>query len=397
MAERGGIRDVPPEVREAFVAKANQGMRSAQQKIVERVLMAPEPSASETILFRGVADSIAWQLLGNQLCHARRLYKEQVPPDLKHSNFESVVMAADHLVRKHPDAMPLISDLTSFVQVGDILASIPGQGMIISEVKEGSENKRIFDFMNFYNESKCETALKIFLEQSSQGSVKQLERMARQADRMAHFTEIMSVGISRDPDTNKTIRIPEQEIQIDTWDKELNELLANKDGKGWAIQVIDDCLFLGCYFDKKMVAAGHIAFNSWFDSCGGGNNFPRARLIDSMTIPLALPIFNRQISPERMFDLLFGRLQVCMAVNVESLLAKIQREGLRVRFGTNRETSRLEKMGGKLYRHNGNSIFIGNGKAEIGLADGIFLRILFHGQKPISLIQAILSNTSEGA
>jgi hypothetical protein len=80
---------------------------------------------------------------------------------------------------------------------------------------------------------------------------------------------------------------------------------------------------------------------------------------------------------------------------VEAFLAKCQKEGVEVRFGTNRETSQLEQMGVKLYRHKGRSIFLGNGKVEKGLADGVFLRMLFHGQKPVSLIKAILSNTPE--
>jgi len=112
---------------------------------------------------------------------------------------------------------------------------------------------------------------------------------------------------------------------------------------------------------------------------------------------LALPVFNRQIPHEKMFDLLFGRLQICMGVNVEAFLAKCQREGITVRSGTNRETSQLEQLGGRLYRHNGKSIFLGNGKVEMGLADGVFLRMLFHGQKPISLIKAILDNTPGSA
>jgi hypothetical protein len=307
-------------------------------------------------------------------------------------------MAAANIVEAHPDSMPLISDLTSFVQVGDIIANIPGQGMVILEVKEGKENKRIAEFMDFYQKSKCDRALQIFCEQSGPTSIKQLERMMRQEGRMAHFTEVVSKGVSKDPDTGQLIQIPEQVIQIDTWDEELNELLANPEGKGWGIQVIDDCLFLGCYFDKPMRAGGHILYNGWFDSCGGAERSPRARLFDSMKIPLALPVFNRQIPHEKMFDLLFGRLQVCMGVNVESLLAQCQKEGLQVRFGTNREASRLDQLGGMPYRHKGKAIFIGNGEVEMAVADGIFIRMLFHRQKPISLIKAMLENTpaSEG-
>lgn len=121
------------ELREKFVSLATKGMREAQNLIVERIKSNPDLSDSEEVLFRGIADSIAWQFLGNQLCHARRLFKEQIPPDLKNSNFDSVVIVANQMVEAHPDSMPLISDLTSFVQVGDLFISTP-KGIIIAEV-----------------------------------------------------------------------------------------------------------------------------------------------------------------------------------------------------------------------------------------------------------------------
>jgi len=254
--------------------------------------------------------------------------------------------------------------------------------MTLIEVKEGKENRRLADFMHFQAEAKCDRAMQLFMEQSDQTSVKQLERMVRQAGRMAHFTEVVNTGLSKDPDTGRVIQIPEDEVQIDTWDSELNELLENPEGKGWRTHVVDECLFIGCYFDSKMAAAGHVAFNTWFDSCGGTENCPRSRIFDSMKHPLALPVFNWHIPLERMFDLIFGRLQVCLGVNVDSLLTECKKAGIHVRFGSNRETSQLEQKWGKvLYRHKGQSIFFGNGKVEMAVADGIFIRMFFHGQK----------------
>lgn len=111
LAENGGFKNDDQDLRSSFISLANKGMREAQQYIIDRINTASELSASEEILFRGISDSIAWQFLGNQLCHARRLFKDHIPPNLKHSNFESVVMAAANIVEAHPDSMPLISDL----------------------------------------------------------------------------------------------------------------------------------------------------------------------------------------------------------------------------------------------------------------------------------------------
>jgi hypothetical protein len=114
-------------------------------------------------------------------------------------------------------------------------------------------------------------------------------------------------------------------------------------------------------------------------------------MMDSILAPLALPVFSRHIAPESMFDLLFGRKHVCMALSLENFIKKCMKEGLNVRHGTNQETSRLEQAGVKPYCYKGKSIFIGNGTNEMALMDGIFIRAFFHGQKPVSTIKTLLS------
>ena len=81
-----------------------------------------------------------------------------------------------------------------------------------------------------------------------------------------------------------------------------------------------------------------------------------------------------------------------MGINVDALINRCEAVGLHVRAGSNKETTKIEQAGVKPYRHKGKSIFIGNDRNEMALLDGIFMRVLFHGQKPISTLQTILSN-----
>lgn len=374
-----------------FLSAAHEGMRAAQDYIVQRVESDSGLAVSEILLYRSVADSIAWQFLGGQLCHARRLFRGHHQPDLKQSNFESVVIAANSLVKNSPDAMPLLSDLTTFVQVGDIFSFDPQSGLSIIEVKEGEVNHRISSFLDFYSKSRCDRALYYFLSQEGLHTAKQMQRMMRQSGRMAHVREAMSSGTSTDPDSGQKVHIPEEFIPINDWDEELNALLTGSEDRGWALDVIEDCLFVACYADGPMFPGSHLAFNLWFDECGGDAESPRARMMDSIRAPLALPIFSRHIPEESMFDLLFGRKHLCMALSLEKLIKKCEEAGLTVRQGTNKETSRLEQGGAKPYQHKGKSIFIGNGSNELALMDGIFIRAFFHGQKPVSTIKSILS------
>src|SRR5690606_36131684 len=123
-----------PDIRKKFYTLAHDGMFAAQEQMVARIQTGHPLNNSEEVLFRGVADSIAWQMIQGQLCYARRLFKDQRPPSLGDSNFESVILAARHMREQDPSSMPLIADLTSLVQVGDLMVAVPDRGLSMIEV-----------------------------------------------------------------------------------------------------------------------------------------------------------------------------------------------------------------------------------------------------------------------
>lgn len=383
------------DLKKRFLTSAHAGMCEAQNMIVEIIQSSESLTDSQTVLLKGIADNMAWQMIGNQLCYARRYYKEQKPIDLKQSNFKSVILAASQTISSDPGSFSLISDLTSFIQVGDLLTMGSLGGLSIGEVKEGQKNHEIFEFMKFFAKSGCPRSLHYFAQEHGKSGIKQLQRMSRQVERMGHVTEIMKSGTSLDPDTNKKIYIPDEFIYIPDWDEELNAILDKSDSKGWAIDVIDDCLFIASYSKNSFIGKGHVAFNMWFDEFGGTKNCPRFRLFDSMTHPLALPIFNLKISTPHKLDILFGRKNVCIGLNIGALLGKLTKSGFKVREGTNKEASQLDQQGFPPYRYNGKAIYIGNGQREMALMDGVFLRVMFHNQRPIETIRAILNGSTE--
>ncbi|HHQ4901108.1 TPA: hypothetical protein ACSP3M_002372 [Aeromonas veronii] len=367
---------------------------SAQDDIVDIVLSGEKIDFPKELIIRGIADAIAWQLLGNQLAHARRFFKAIPQPDLYNSNFKSVAFAVKESLKNKPNTVSLISDLTSFIQIGDLLECDPikGKGLTIVEVKEGEMNAKIGDFMEFYMHSQCNQALHHFAQQEGEQAIKQLQRMFRQINRMLYVTSVLSTGIGVDPDTNEQVKIPEPFFPIENWDNQLTHILNKAHDKGWAVDVIDNCLFLGVYASEHMRIGGHIIFNHWFDNAGGTPECPRKRLIDCMYNPLALPIFSRDIPDEYKFDVLFGRKHVCMGICIEKLLEECNKIGYSVRFATNKEQGLLDKTGKRPYKHKGKSVFIGDGVKEVVLMDGIFLRIMFHGQTPMSVIKTMIEN-----
>jgi hypothetical protein len=386
-----GITELSSSQRSEFIHSANKGMRDAQSEIIS-ILKNRNVSSSEEQLLRGIMDSIAWQLLGNELYEARLLHKGENQPSLKYSNFDSVVHTVEELIKVSPDSISLISDLTTFIQVGDILSICPINGKTIHEVKEGKVNEKIHKALEFYSESKCDRYLQLFTQNESPKVQRQLTRVVRQMGRMSYFSNVVKNGEGVNPDTDMKIRVAEAQAPLNLWFTELVDALGESEKNGWAMKKIENCLFLGCYSDEYLFNFGHIAFNEWFKDSGGTIDCPRARLIDSIITPLALPIFNLDLPEKFMFDILFGRKQVCLGLNIAALMDECKKVGLSVRFASKKEKGKSENDGQPPYTYEGKAIIIGNGEVEMMLFDGIFLRTIFHGQKPVSLIKQFLAD-----
>jgi hypothetical protein len=380
------------EFREQFYRLAHDGMWAAQERFINLIAKGEPMAPGEEALYRMAMDTIAWQMLERQLCYARRFFREQRQPSLNNSNFGSVVRAAKHFREQNPNSMALITDLTTFVQIGDLFVSEPRSGLSIVEVKEGHKNHEISKLAMFYRQSGCEQFKQIISQTESQHTVKQLERMLRQIARMDFASTVLGKGAGQDPDSKQQIHIPESYIPIEEWDAELNELLEKAGEKGWAISVIDDCLFVGAYA-KHMLPTSPFIFSMWLHEFSGGEFIPAARLLDSVFQPLALPLFAVPTSSERMMDMLFGRLHVCMGISIPGLVEACEKSGFTVRPPKSRWERRwVHEMRGEAIKYKGQAIVLEkNGKTLVPAA-GIFVRSLFHFQRPMSFINAMFNN-----
>ena len=382
-----------PAFRERFHVLAHDGMYAAQERMVERILTGVPLDDSETILFRGVADSIAWGMIGGQLCYARRFYRDQKQPNLAQSNFESVVLAAHAMRERDPGCMPLITDLTSFIQVGDLMCVSSKRRMRFVEVKEGEHNRRVLEMVNFYQQSGCEKYREILTKTETPRTVKQFERVMRQEARMEFVGEVMGKGFATDPDTGIAVSIPEPYIPMASWVDALDELIEKAKEKSWAYDV-QDSLFIGAYSGDPWSARGHIAF---LGSLGGAGDLERdfhvIRLANCMSHPLAPPLFSRPLAVETMFDMLFGRLNVCVAANIPDLIQECEMAGLNARQATRKELAEARRMDTDPILVNGKGVVFELEGREMMLVEGIIFRMLFHGQRPASVIRGYLENS----
>jgi len=373
-----------------FRRLVHQGWWSAQEMFLDRLESEEDFAPGEEALYRMAMDTIAWTMLDRQLCYARRLFKENRQPSLKHSNLASVILAAGQVRRETPNCMPLITDLTTFVQVGDMLIRDPDSStMTIAEVKEGPKNAELSRKVMLYKQSGCEEFKQLALNGESPLTTKQFERMARQVDRMQFVTEALNDKRTRDPDTKKEVHIREPYFPVAEWDEEFNSVCDGAMEKGWATDVVDNCLFLGAYA-RKNYPVSPVLFWIWLKEFAGNERTPIARMIDCVWQPLALPLTCLMISPERIMDILFGRLHVCMGISIPALVAECERNGITVRPPKNKKERKTTNGSGQdSIRYRGQPIVLERDGKVVMPAVGIFVRCLFHFQRPMAAIEAL--------
>lgn len=393
---REALRD--SENRRAFLAAVHSGFGRAQDFVADRLPeleQIPKKSRSpdhrnRILFYRKVMDSVAWQMLHFQLYIARRLYGGHQPPSLVHSNFNAVKEEAKAMA-SGPEMFALISDLTTFVQVGDLLVIDMAAGRLkLIEVKTGRKNQQVGEFADFVVQSQNTYALKLFREQEGQKTFEQLTRVLRQKARMSAVVQILSKGEGVDPHLKVPITIPENPIAIQEYDHRLAEVIAGSEKSGYALDVIDGCLFLAAYRNDARSWGPGAFQHGWFYPSGGRKGFPIANLLSCMVTPLALPLFCRDLPAEHVFDLLFGRCKVILGIHLDEFAARSQARGLPLAWSTKKEAARLTSQGLRPYTVDHRALVAPlPGDGQTAFSDGLIVRMLYHGTTPDSCIDLL--------
>ncbi len=381
------------DVIDEFIDLTHQGMRIAQEKMISRLLLPIENDdcRARRFSYMGIADAIGWQLFKNELAYVKRFFMAQQPPTLQEANIESVLLAVEQCHAQNPDSIALISDLTTFIQVGDIYHMKKDGRASIYEVKEGKTNKHILEILAAmptlvdYRDVPNQFADKPVNFQ------KQVQRTLRQKQRMQSLQETLSNDEGTDASTGKPVKILELSTDVQTWYSSIIDLSKECESKGYAIDVIQDCLYIGCYETGRFKTPGQLAFEGWFSGMGATPDCPRTSLVNCMMDPLGLPIYNLPIPDELKFDLLFGRKHISLGIHMQKLIEICTSAGIPIRLADKKETARLKQQNKYLWRYNGQAIVLGEGTEQRSLGEGFALRVFYHGEKPVDTMTAFTS------
>lgn len=278
-------------------------------------------------VFRKVIDSIAFILLRYELSDARRLYCGEQPIDITDSNLQSCIKYSQEIFQKDPMTFALISDLSSFIQAGDILQYRYGEEVSVLELKEGVVNEKVLETMRFYEQTKCDMFLTLTLEQEGPRFERQLLRTAKQFQKEQSIVDVINTGRGTDMFTGLNVNVIQDNMEFETFTETVKELLKDARAKGYAISIIDGCLPIGVYYNAKFPKE---IFAYWMKV--SKINAPIIDLRQSILDPTAYPIFLLGIPQSSLVDIVLGRVSILMSIDIDCWLLPLKQDGYKIDY-----------------------------------------------------------------
>ncbi len=408
--------------RQEFLENVHEGFKKGQNEILQQMLLfekeklklksaikASKPNDRttrkeilETIsrieykesILRHLIDSIAWQLIKGQLYISRRLYQGvKGEKRLLKSNILSVIASAAHFNRI-PENFALITDLSAYIQLGDLLL-VSGDTLTMVEVKEGRKNHEVLKIMEdvFNSEDPVEEILsKVTLDGKF---AEQLDRNFKQFGKMINFVSVVNTDKGIDSE-GRNIRIITPKERTPRFDEQLHKLYEElKKRDFWAYDVIDDCLHIGLYHGPLRFAGPGI-----LESIAKYKKFNYI-LVNFLHIVKSLnkPLFFLPFPQEFIYDILFRRVDLYFMLDLDSFLKLFSEFNMTAKWVSRKETMKIvkENKGREIFVHKNQCISVTHNvsKKSMYLSIGILNKIYFEHIYPSYAAYTILYYFSE--
>ena len=329
-------------------------------------------------ILRHLIDSIAWHMIKGQLYIARRLYNGvKGRKRLQRSNIESTLIAAEK-INKNPFEFALITDLSAYIQAGDMLVAKEDGALTFVEVKEGAKNRQILDIIEKLTTSNKPIPELFSNLKMDKKSLDQLDRNLKQLSHMINLTTILNNDEGLDK-TGKKVRIYTPNEDTPRFYEQLHALEQQLEKTGlWAYNVIDECLHIGLY-KGYMKPVGEMMLEGI-----GKKKSENIIIVNQRSVIRSLnkPIFFLPFSKEFIFDILFGRIELLFMLDIDKYLTLFQEFGLEARWLNRKDTMKLMEN-----RKNDNPIFVHKNRAieitdlssgtKSQIATGLFNKMYF--------------------
>lgn len=338
-------------------------------------------------IYRKCIDFIAWTIFGLQYYIARRFYLRNSMPDL--SDARKNIKFINKHNKENPLQFSLLSDLSSFIQIGDAIQLKFENGssqLGIIEIKDGQVNQEVFNTIDFYAKTKCDFFLHNVLKQKDKHFSDHLIRNIKQIDKMKKTMNVIMNEKGIDA-LGCDIKINHEVFITTNYYEQVNRMLDDLKTKNYSLNIIDNCLFLGAY--KEDYKYAEKAFYIWASTLLK-TKFPLFNFRQSFLIPLSIPPYTLPLSQDDLINLSIGNTKLLLYIDFDKWLKLGETINMPGRWTTREESLELKKdvTTKFMFSHKDKYlIFSYNGKDNI-IGEGAICRILFGFETPLSILKA---------
>lgn len=346
------------------------------------------------IVYRRVADSIVWQMICGQHYVAAELYipsKNESFSRLKHSNINHTIKEIERL-NKNPTDFALMTDITYFVKVGDIILRTL-EGVKLIELKQGIKNFEIKTLVRNSNETSNEDFIKFLQGRFDNNFVKQVQRMLNQSVKMQCVENVINLGMGINHQTNKPKYISNWGINQDN--NFINKVvdLINKVYLTNEIMAYDtvECVHIGVY--KRILSNNSYHHFQELIEYRTGECHPIYNLKNINKIlehPLASPLFiEHPLTIEQIINIVLGEIIIYISIDFNELFKMFKFMGVECKLLSRSETEKYQDS--NTFKFKKCALVIKHRNFMSLLPIGVIDRIVFSNILPSEIVSAYLA------
>lgn len=349
---------------------------------------------AETLL-RTVANSMIWIMFGSRRWIVRRLWAAGQPVPVTSISRETTLFVDE--INQNPEAVALMADITSLVDVGDVIVAHLGPEHpepYIIELKEGEINNRIVSMVEEYGTDPSDVPSEVLAgidREIGPHGRKHFERVARQNKRARNFESIANDDVGTDPETGAAMRNIGPELDVRTYDSALMEMMRTAADTGSALDCIDGCLWVGVYCSAPTQDKLRDDFLREIAGHGAGRSFAEWNLRSVSTDPRLLPVFLRDLDPEAILDILLGDVQILVYIDWDAFFQQARQGGISARWTTREERKEITEhfYQERAFRQVARTPVLEKDGVELRLMGGVVARMVTEGLSPLWLLEII--------
>lgn len=373
----------------------------------------------KSMVLREITNSIAWQILGNDGTKVRALIQGVSSGPSQKDNLQSMLTTANNLNSQDKNSFALITDITSCIQLGDLLLRLPTGQFGLCELKDGVVNDDIKSLLNMSpNDQTTADRFNKLADRHGKSFIRQFERVLKQKEKMQMALDYVnnSVGVDIQYKRPKITNIEPRATA--TYHKEVNQLLRLAKRRGAGYLVIDDCLIIGAFNTVSLKRSNdvckkdfqhqvwHMFFEDW-SQCQYGKEFDEQKVMkhfeymllpvwdmrDKVNIPTHRPMFITGLKEEFVFDIIFDRMSLFFYFSPQKFVVVSRKKGIDASWITGREynKAKAEALKDKIVLldiHDG-LIRIKDDSQHLvqHVALGTLWRIIYEFERPAALVE----------